>query len=91
MTGTTGNQRGSVAKLLLKYASEYKVLVLTRSADSSPAKALTELGAEVVEADLMKSETLPAAVQGYWGMFGGPISMIQYVDEDVYNFNETKF
>ena len=56
MTGATGNQGASVAKLLLKYALEYKVQVLTRSADSSLAKALTELGAEVVEADLTKSE-----------------------------------
>lgn len=70
VTGATGNQGGSVAKLLLKYKSEYKVRAITRNANSAAAKALEELGAEVVEADLTKPETLPAAVDRCWGVFG---------------------
>ncbi|KAH8810939.1 NAD(P)-binding protein [Xylogone sp. PMI_703] len=70
VTGATGNQGGSVAKLLLKYPDEYKVRAITRDANSPPARALRELGAEIVEADLTKPETLPAAVAGCWGVFG---------------------
>jgi nucleoside-diphosphate-sugar epimerase len=70
VTGATGNQGGSVAKLLLKYPTEYRVRAITRDAHSSSSKALEEMGAEVVEADLTKPETLPAAVYGCWGVFG---------------------
>jgi len=70
VTGATGNQGGSVAKLLLKYPSEYKVRAVTRNASSSSARELRELGAEVIEADLTKPESLPAAVDGCWGVFG---------------------
>lgn len=70
VTGATGNQGGSVAKLLLKYPAEYKVRAITRDAQSTAAKALAALGAEIVEADLTKPETLPAAVEGCWGVFG---------------------
>ena len=59
-----------MAKLLLKYPSEYKVRALTRSPNSSAAKELGEMGAEVIEADLTKPETLKAAVDGCWGVFG---------------------
>ncbi|RDL37670.1 Uncharacterized protein BP5553_05103 [Venustampulla echinocandica] len=70
VTGATGNQGGSVAKLLLKYPTEYRVRAITRDAHSSSSKALEEMGAEIVEADLTKPETLPAAVAGCWGVFG---------------------
>lgn len=70
VTGATGNQGGSVAKYLLKFPEEYKVRAVTRNADSSAAKALKELGAEIVVADLTKPETLPAVVAGCWGVFG---------------------
>jgi len=70
VTGATGNQGGSVAKLLLRYPEEYRVRAITRDAQSSSSKALADLGAEIVEADLTKPETLRAAVQGCWGVFG---------------------
>jgi uncharacterized protein YbjT (DUF2867 family) len=70
VTGATGNQGGSVAKLLLKYPSQYKVRVVTRNNRSAAANELRELGAEVIEADLTKPETLPAVVKGCWGVFG---------------------
>lgn len=70
VTGATGNQGGSVAKLLLKYPKEYRVRAITRDAHSIPSKALEDLGAEIVQADLTKPETLPAAVDGCWGVFG---------------------
>lgn len=70
VTGATGNQGGSVAKLLLKYPLEYRVRVITRNALSDSAQLLAEMGAEIVEADLTKPETLPAAVNGCWAVFG---------------------
>lgn len=70
VTGATGNQGGSVAKLLLKFPEEYVVRAITRDARSSASKSLANLGAEVVEADLTRPETLTAAVNGCWGVFG---------------------
>jgi nucleoside-diphosphate-sugar epimerase len=70
VTGATGNQGGAVAKLLLQYPEQYHVRAITRDTNSKSAKALADLGAEIVEADLTKPETLPAAVQGSWGVFG---------------------
>jgi uncharacterized protein YbjT (DUF2867 family) len=70
VTGATGNQGGSVAKLLLKYPDEYRVRAITRDAYSSSAKALADAGADIVQADLTKPETLPATVEGCWGVFG---------------------
>jgi len=70
VTGATGNQGGSVAKLLLKYPEEYVVRAITRDPRSTASKILANLGAEVVEADLTKPETLTAAVNGCWGVFG---------------------
>ncbi|CZR63525.1 uncharacterized protein PAC_13422 [Phialocephala subalpina] len=70
VTGATGNQGGSVAKLLLQYPGEFKVRAITRDAHSESSQALADLGAEIVQADLTKPETLPAAVNGCWGVFG---------------------
>ena len=70
VTGATGNQGGSVAKFLLQYPKEYTVRALTRDPESENARALSKLGAEVIQADLTKPETLPAAVKDCWGVFG---------------------
>jgi uncharacterized protein YbjT (DUF2867 family) len=70
VTGATGNQGGSVAKLLLQHPQKYKVRAITRDAFSSSSRYLADLGAEIVQADLTKPETLPAAVDGCWGVFG---------------------
>jgi hypothetical protein len=70
VTGATGNQGGSVSKLLLQYPDEYRVRAFTRDAQSSAARALADMGAEVVQADLTKPDTLPPALEGCWGVFG---------------------
>ncbi|KIW27739.1 uncharacterized protein PV07_07449 [Cladophialophora immunda] len=69
VTGATGNQGGSVAKLLLQYPSEYTVRVLTRNPDSDAAKQLAQQGAEVVKGDLTDVSTLDAAFGDCWGAF----------------------
>ncbi|KAH8593146.1 hypothetical protein B0O99DRAFT_653520 [Bisporella sp. PMI_857] len=67
--GATGTQGGSVANVLLKDTERYTTRCLTRNLDSDKAKALIAKGAEMVEADLTKPETLPAAFKGVWGVF----------------------
>ena len=61
---------GSVAKYLLNFPSEYSVRCLTRNPASEAAQKLKTLGAEIVEADLTKPETLERALEGCWGCFG---------------------
>ena len=67
VTGATGQQGGATARALL--ADGYRVAAMTRSPDSDAARALAELGAEVVRADLDDDESLRAALGGKWGVF----------------------
>ncbi|KAH7381038.1 hypothetical protein BKA64DRAFT_584655 [Cadophora sp. MPI-SDFR-AT-0126] len=70
--GATGNQGGSVANFVLddpKLSAQYSVRAITRSALSRKAQALKSKGAEIVEADLDKASTLPAAVAGAHTVF----------------------
>jgi UDP-glucose 4-epimerase len=80
IVGATGNQGGSVASVFLKEPG-WKVRALTRNASSAKSQALASQGAEVVEADLNKPETLAAAFEGasvifavsdFWGLYGDP-------------------
>ncbi|RDX49776.1 NAD(P)-binding protein [Lentinus brumalis] len=68
--GATGNQGGSVAKLLLQYPDLYRVRALTRDPQSAAAQKLADLGAEVVKADLTVPSDLKSALRGCWGVFG---------------------
>lgn len=61
--GATGNQGGSVATTFLQ-KPEWRVRAVTRNAASSKAESLKSRGAEVVEADMDKPETLVAAFAG---------------------------
>ncbi|KAL2012623.1 hypothetical protein VTN00DRAFT_148 [Thermoascus crustaceus] len=69
VTGATGNQGGSVAKLLLQSPNEYRVRALTRNPDSEAAKELAKLGAEIVKADLTIASDIAPALRGCWGVF----------------------
>ncbi len=68
VTGATGQQGGAVARELL--AAGHNVRAMTRNPDGEAAKALAELGAEVVQGDLNDPASLERAVQGAWGVFG---------------------
>ncbi|PCH37493.1 NAD(P)-binding protein [Wolfiporia cocos MD-104 SS10] len=68
--GATGNQGGSVARLLLQYPNEYTVRALTRDPQSRGAQELANLGAEVVKADLTIPSDVNEALKGCWGVFG---------------------
>ncbi|KAK4944628.1 hypothetical protein LTR10_016062 [Elasticomyces elasticus] len=69
VTGATGNQGGSVVKLLLQYPEQYAVRALTRNPSSPTAKRLADKGVEVVKGDLTDPATLPTAFNGCWGAF----------------------
>lgn len=67
VVGATGKQGGAVARHLLK--AGFQVRAMTRSPDSDKAKRLAHLGAELVEADLDRPDTLRPAVAGAYGVF----------------------
>lgn len=69
VTGATGAQGGSVAQALLA-SGNYAVRALTRNASSEKAVALKNAGAEVVQGELDDIESLKAAMQGCYGVFG---------------------
>ena len=55
--GATGIQGGSVARVLLE-TGKWHVRGITRKPDGDPAKAIEELGVEVVKADLDDVDSL---------------------------------
>jgi uncharacterized protein YbjT (DUF2867 family) len=69
VTGATGAQGGSVARHLLQ-RRKFAVRALTRNPDSEKALALKEAGAEIVKGDLDDIESLKAALNGVYGVFG---------------------
>ena len=71
VVGATGAQGGGLARAILSdKSSEFAVRALTRKVDSDKAKALADLGAEVVAADLNDKESLKKAFTGAYGVFG---------------------
>ncbi|TBU39662.1 NAD(P)-binding protein [Dichomitus squalens] len=68
--GATGNQGGSVARLLLQHPDAYRVRALTRDPQSTASQELARLGAEVVKTDLTVPSDVQAALRGCWGVFG---------------------
>jgi uncharacterized protein YbjT (DUF2867 family) len=66
--GATGTQGGAVARALLA-DGEFAVRAVTRNAASHKARALAELGAEVVEATLTDEGSLHKAFAGAYGAF----------------------
>ena len=67
ITGATGQQGGATAHQLL--AKGYKVRAMTRKPNDEKAKALAQLGAEIVAGDLNDSASLEKALSGIWGTF----------------------
>ena len=68
--GATGAQGGSVVRSLLKSKTgEFKVRGITRNLNSAKAKALAELGVEVVQADGARVDEMKQAFAGSWAVF----------------------
>jgi uncharacterized protein YbjT (DUF2867 family) len=68
VTGATGNQGGSIARHLLQ-RGKFKVRAMVRDENKPAAKALKQLGAELVIADFNDRASLDRAVQGVYGVF----------------------
>jgi hypothetical protein len=68
VVGATGNQGGSVARTFLEL-SEWHVRCLTRNPLSKAAKALSALGAEVVQADMASESSLSDAFKDAHAIF----------------------
>jgi len=70
VVGATGAQGGGLARAILSDAkSEFGVRALTREVNSEKARALANLGAEVVAADVDDVESLKKAFAGAYGAY----------------------
>src|ERR671918_685388 len=67
VTGATGQQGGSLARLLLQ--KKHKVYALTRNTQSAAAQDLRNKGANVVRGDLDDSDSLERAVKDVQSIF----------------------
>jgi uncharacterized protein YbjT (DUF2867 family) len=67
VAGATGRQGGAVARHLL--AAGWRVRALTRRPKRRRARALADLGAEVVRGDMAVPATLPPVFEGAYGAF----------------------
>jgi uncharacterized protein YbjT (DUF2867 family) len=68
VTGATGNQGGAVARHLLQ-RGKFKVRAMVRDEQKPAARALKQLGAELITADFNDRAALDRAVQGVYGVF----------------------
>ncbi|XP_013418013.1 nmrA-like family domain-containing protein 1 [Lingula anatina] len=66
--GATGTQGGPVAKALAG-DPQYKVRAVTRNPGSAKGKALSQIGCEVVKADIDDVASLKSALSGAYGCF----------------------
>ncbi len=68
--GATGAQGGGLVRAILADKnSEFKVRAVTRDANSEKAKALAQLGAEIVEADIDDANSIKKTLEGAFGAF----------------------
>jgi uncharacterized protein YbjT (DUF2867 family) len=67
VTGATGRQGGAVTRLLIK--KNHDVRALTRNPNAPQARALRELGVEIVEGDFENLQSIKSAVSGLDAMF----------------------
>jgi len=67
VTGATGQQGGSLARLLIQ--KKHKVYALTRNTQSSAAQDLRNIGASIVKGDLDDSDSLERAVKDVQSVF----------------------
>ena len=67
VTGATGTQGGAVARELLNRG--YAVRGLTRNPESDRAKAMSQIGVEMVQGDFDDAVSLAVAMDGAYGVF----------------------
>lgn len=70
IVGATGAQGGGLARAILADPSSgFAIRALTRNPDSDNARALADMGADVVHADIDSEESITSALQGAYGAF----------------------
>jgi len=68
--GATGAQGGGLVRAIMTdHNGEFKARAVTRDVNSDKAKALAELGAEVVHADLADADSVDKALEGAYGAY----------------------
>lgn len=68
--GGTGSQGSSVVRSLLAHKDGiFHVRVITRDSSSDKARAILDIGAELVEANGFNHGQMVAAFAGSWGVF----------------------
>ena len=67
ITGVTGNQGGATARALV--GQELRLRGMTRRPHGDAARALKDLGVEIIEGDLDDEDSLKRAVEGAWGVY----------------------
>ena len=68
--GATGAQGGGLVRAILTDSnSAFKVRAVTRDASSDKAKALAQLGAEIVVADIDDADSIKRALEGAYGAY----------------------
>jgi uncharacterized protein YbjT (DUF2867 family) len=68
--GATGAQGGGLVRAILNdNSSEFTVRAITRNVNSDKAKALSDMGAEVITADIDNYESMVKAFTGAYGVF----------------------
>jgi len=71
VTGATGAQGGGLVRAILEDKSgEFTARAITRNVNSEKAKALANMGAEVVQADFDNYDSLKKAFAGVYGVYG---------------------
>lgn len=81
VTGATGRQGGAVVRHLLKRG--WGVRGLTRNPDKPKAKALSELGAQMVKGDLNDEKKIRYFFEGIWGVFSVQNPWISGLEKEV--------
>ena len=79
--GATGRQGGAVARSLL--GQGWQVRALTRNPQQPATRALAELGAEIVQADMEDPESLRRAFAGAHGVFSVQNGLVSGFDREV--------
>ena len=67
ITGVTGNQGGATARALT--GQGLRLRGMTRRPHGDAARALKDLGVEIIEGDLDDEDSLKRAVEGAWGVY----------------------
>jgi uncharacterized protein YbjT (DUF2867 family) len=73
VTGATGRQGGAVTRSLLQ--AGWRVRALTRNPNSPKAQALSALGAEVVQGDMLDRQSLTPVFEGAYGAYSVQTAM----------------